>query len=60
MNNKEEQEKLKLLNEDMYCTRYEEYCLDVPYEVLKFIDGFGFSDYDCDLNCKECEHMELW
>lgn len=59
MNYKEEQEKLRKLNEDMYCQKYDEYCLDVPYEVLKYIGGFGISNYECDLNCSKCKHMNI-
>lgn len=58
MDDVKEQEKIKMLNEDMYCNKYEMLCLDVPYEVLTFIGGLGFSCYECELNCKECGEME--
>ena len=53
-----EKKQLEKMNEDMYCNKYDEFCLDVPYEVLMFIGGFGFSNYDCNLDCNNCEHME--
>lgn len=56
----EEKRKLKLMSEDMYCKRYEMQCEDVPYEVLTFVGGLGFSNYNCELTCKECLDMELW
>lgn len=60
MESNKEQEKLKLLNENMYCKKYDMYCLDVPDEVLTFIGGFGFSCYECELECRECSEMEKW
>lgn len=53
-----EQEKLKEITDDMYCNKYDMECGDVPYEVLYYVGGLGFSNYKCDLICKNCEHME--
>lgn len=53
-----EQEKLKLITDDMYCNKYKLFCGDVPFEVLEYFGGLGFSNYDCELNCRECEHMD--
>ncbi len=53
-----EQEKIKLITEDMFCNRYDMECEEVPYEAIDWIGGLGFSAYTCDLNCKECEDME--
>lgn len=57
-----EKEKLKLLTENMYCEKYNVECLEVPYEVLHEgileLTGLGFSNYDCDLLCKNCKYMK--
>ncbi len=60
MNSREyqEQEKLKLIEPDMYCKRYELECEAVPDEIITFIDGFGFKAYSCNLECRNCRHME--
>lgn len=59
-----EKEKLKLLNEDMWCNKYNMCCMDVPYEVINEeiveLTGLGFSDYECELNCNDCEEMSKW
>lgn len=46
------------LLEDMFCNKYDMDCCDVPDEVIDWIGGLGFKAYTCNLNCKECEHME--
>ncbi|MFR0018637.1 MAG: hypothetical protein ACLRU3_01650 [Paraclostridium sp.] len=53
-----EEEKLKLISEDMFCNKYDMDCQAVPYEVIDWIGGLGFSGYTCKLNCRECEEME--
>lgn len=53
-----EEELIKKMTIDMECTKYDMPCLDVPYEVLTYVGGFGFSNYKCDLNCKNCSEME--
>lgn len=53
-----ERDMLQKMNEDMYCTLYDVDCLDVPSEVTEWIDGLGFSAYECNLDCANCEHME--
>lgn len=55
-----EKEKLKLLDQDMWCNKYNMCCADVPYEVLYYVGPCGFSNYDCDLICNDCEKMERW
>lgn len=56
-----EKEKLKLINDDMYCGKYDMFCGDVPYEVIDEevmdLTGLGFSAYECELNCKTCNEM---
>lgn len=56
-----EKEKIKLIGEDMYCEKYDMYCEEVPYEVLNEeileLTGLGFSNYECELNCKDCKGM---
>ena len=57
-----EKEKMKLITEDMYCNKYNMWCGDVPYEVINEeimeLTGLGFSNYECELNCKDCSEME--
>lgn len=53
-----EEEMIKKMNVDMECNKYDMPCLDVPYEVLTYFGGLGFSDYECNLDCRNCEHME--
>lgn len=55
---KTEKEMIKEMNEDMECNKYDMPCMDVPYEVLDWESGMGFSAYECNLDCKNCEHME--
>ena len=54
----EEQRKLDFITEDMFCNRYDMECSEVPYEVIDWIGGLGFSAYTCSLDCKDCEEME--
>lgn len=53
-----EKEMIKKMTIDMECTRYDMACMDVPYEVLTYVGGLGFSNYDCNLDCKNCSDME--
>lgn len=53
-----EKEMINKMTLDMECNKYDMLCLDVPYEVLKYVSGLGFSNYDCNLDCANCEHME--
>lgn len=53
-----EKEMIKKMNIDMECNKYEMPCVDVPYEVLDWVGGLGFSNYECNLDCKNCKHME--
>ena len=53
-----EKEALKLITEDMFCNKYNMECEEVPYEVIDWIGGLGFSAYTCSLNCRCCEEME--
>lgn len=53
-----EKEKLKLITEDMWCNKYGMECEEVPYEITVDFCGLGFSNYECDLLCRECKYME--
>lgn len=53
-----EKEMIEKMNIDMWCNKYDMACLDVPYEILTYIGGLGFSAYECNLDCKNCEYME--
>lgn len=57
-----EKEKIKLITEDMWCNKYSMECGEVPYEVLNEeifdLTGLGFSNYECDLLCRDCEFMK--
>ena len=53
-----EEEKLKLITDDMFCNKYNMDCMEVPFEVLNWIGGLGFSAYTCNLECRNCENME--
>lgn len=53
-----EKEMINKMTIDMECTRYDMPCLDVPYEVLEYVGGLGFSNYECNLDCKNCSEME--
>lgn len=59
MTREEEIAKEELMTEDMYCAKYDMDCVDVPHEVLKYVGGLGFSNYDCNLDCQNCSEMEL-
>lgn len=53
-----EKEMIAKMNIDMECSKYDMACLDVPHEVLMWVGGLGFSNYDCNLDCKNCEYLE--
>ena len=53
-----ESEMIKKMTIDMDCSKYDMACLDVPYEVLDYIGGLGFSSYTCNLDCRNCKHLE--
>ena len=53
-----EKEMLSKMTEDMECNKYDMSCTEVPYEVLEWVGGMGFSNYECNLDCRNCKEME--